>query len=61
MADIELFDVFRGESLGEGKKSLAYHVVLQSANKTLTDKDAAKFLSRLERTLEPVGAALRTS
>jgi phenylalanyl-tRNA synthetase beta chain len=61
VADIELFDVFRGDSLGEGKKSLAYHVVLQSANKTLTDKDAAKFLSRLERTLEPVGAALRTS
>ena len=59
VADIELFDVFRGESLGEGKKSLAYHVVLQSQTKTLTDKDAAKFLSRLERTLETAGAGLR--
>ncbi|MFT6831993.1 MAG: phenylalanyl-tRNA synthetase beta chain [Planctomycetota bacterium] len=59
VADIELFDVFKGESLGEGKKSLAYHVVLQSATKTLTDKDANKFLSRLERTLETAGAALR--
>ncbi|QDV06767.1 Phenylalanine--tRNA ligase beta subunit [Planctomycetes bacterium Poly30] len=59
VADIELFDVFKGESLGAGKKSLAYHVVLQSANKTLTDSDAAKFLGRLERTLEAVGAALR--
>jgi phenylalanyl-tRNA synthetase beta chain len=57
--DLQLFDVFRGESLGEGKKSLAYHVVLQSETKTLTDKDAQKFLGRLERSLEQQGAALR--
>ena len=57
--DIELFDVFKGEALGEGKKSLAYHVTLQSANKTLTDKDAQKFLGRLERVLEQRGASLR--
>lgn len=57
--DIELFDVFKGESLGEGKKSLAYHVTLQSNTKTLTDKDAQKFLGRLERVLEQRGAALR--
>ena len=57
--DLELFDVFRGAALGEGKKSLAYHVVLQSDTKTLTDKDAAKFLGRLERSLEQAGAALR--
>ena len=59
VADTELFDVFRGESLGDGKKSLAYHVVLQSDTKTLNDKDAQKFLGRLERTLEQKGAALR--
>ena len=58
--DIELFDVFKGESLGEGRKSLAYHVTLQSANKTLTDKDAQKFLGRLGRILEGLGAELRT-
>lgn len=57
--DLQLFDVFRGEALGEGKKSLAYHVVLQSDTKTLTDKDAQKFLGRLERSLEQQGAALR--
>ena len=57
---LQLFDVFRGESLGEGKKSLAYHVVLQSDTKTLTDKDAQKFLGRLERSLEQQGAALRS-
>ncbi|MEM9800516.1 MAG: phenylalanine--tRNA ligase subunit beta [Planctomycetota bacterium] len=59
VADVELFDVFRGESLGDGKKSLAYHVVLQSSKKTLEDKDAQKFLSRLERALDEKGAALR--
>ncbi|MEM9381334.1 MAG: hypothetical protein AAGB93_15380, partial [Planctomycetota bacterium] len=57
--EVELFDVFRGASLGEGKKSLAYHVVLQSDTKTLNDKDAQKFLGRLERALEQKGAALR--
>ena len=57
--DIELFDVFRGGSLDRGTKSLAYHVVLQSQTKTLTDKDAQKFLGRLERVLEQRGATLR--
>ena len=48
-----------GRGSGEGRKSLAYHVTLQSANKTLTDKDAQKFLGRLERVLEQRGASLR--
>ena len=28
VADIELFDLYRGENLGAGRKSLAYHVLL---------------------------------
>lgn len=55
----ELFDLFRGEKLGEGKRSLAYHVLLQHETKTLTDKDTHKFLGRLERSLEAMGAELR--
>jgi len=59
VAEVELFDVYQGESLGAGRKSLAYHVLLQSDQKTLTDKDATKFFTRLERNLEGLGAELR--
>ncbi|MFP6625171.1 MAG: hypothetical protein VCC20_16945, partial [Myxococcota bacterium] len=59
VASCELFDVYRGENVGPGRKSLAYHLLLQSQSKTLTDKDQAKFLSRLERGLEALDAKLR--
>ncbi|MFT7487382.1 MAG: phenylalanyl-tRNA synthetase beta chain, partial [Candidatus Paceibacteria bacterium] len=58
--DLELFDVYTGPGIGEGKKSLAYHVLLQSDKKTLTDKDAAKFISRLERLAGDLGGELRS-
>ena len=59
--DLVLFDLYRGESLGEGRKSLAYHLQLQSDKRTLSDKDCAKFLDRLERGLGESGAELRRS
>ncbi|MFT4543221.1 MAG: phenylalanyl-tRNA synthetase beta chain [Planctomycetota bacterium] len=55
----ELFDLYEGPNLGAGKKSLAYHVLLQSPTKTLSDKEAQKFLSRLERSLGELDAELR--
>jgi phenylalanyl-tRNA synthetase beta chain len=57
--ELELFDLYRGANIGEGRKSLAYHVLLQSPDKTLSDKDAAKFLSRLERGVADLGGELR--
>ncbi len=39
IAQVSLFDVFEGEDLGEGKKSLAVNVVLQPVEKTLTDAE----------------------
>lgn len=59
VAGVELFDLYRGESLGAGRKSLAWHVLLSSGHKTLSDKDGQKFLDRLERGLEAIGAQLR--
>ncbi len=59
VAGVELFDVYRGESLGEGQKSLAWHVVLQAQDRTLSDKDQAKFLDRLARSVERDGVELR--
>lgn len=59
VAACELFDLYRGESVGAGKKSLAFHVLLQSDTKTLSDKDGQKFLDRLERAAGELGAELR--
>ncbi len=58
---ISLFDVYRGDQIGEGKKSLAYSLTYQSAEKTLTDNDVAQIRQRIIRRLEQeLGAKLRT-
>ncbi len=56
---VELFDLYRGEGIGAGKKSLAFHVLLQAEDRTLTDADEAKFLARLERAVAELGGELR--
>jgi phenylalanyl-tRNA synthetase beta chain len=56
----ELFDVYEGQSIPAGKKSLAYHLTFQSPNKTLTDKEIRKNRQRIVQQLErQVGAKLR--
>ena len=59
VAQVELFDLFRGEQLGAGRKSLAWHVLLQSPSRTLSDQETQKFLARLERALAERGCELR--
>jgi phenylalanyl-tRNA synthetase beta chain len=54
--DVTLFDVYAGAAVGAGKKSLAYHVLLQSPTATLSEREEQKFLGRLPRQLEPLGA-----
>jgi phenylalanyl-tRNA synthetase beta chain len=55
----ELFDLYRGESLGPGRKSLAWHVVLRSDERTLGEEDVQRFLGRLEREAASLGGELR--
>ncbi len=59
VVDVELFDLYRGKSIGEGRKSLAFHVLLQSDTRTLTDQDEQKFLQRFEKLVTEAGAELR--
>ena len=59
VADVELFDLYRGKSIGEGKKSLAFHVLLQADARTLTDQDEQKFLQRFEKLVADAGGELR--
>ena len=55
-----VFDEYRGPQVGEGKKSLALRIVLQSGEKTLTDEDADAALARIVATLrERFGAVPR--
>jgi phenylalanyl-tRNA synthetase beta chain len=58
---IKLFDVYRGEPVPSGKKSLAYALSFQAPDKTLRDEIAAKQVQRIIRRLEQeVGAVLRS-
>ena len=60
LKNVELFDVYEGEQVGAGKKSLAYHLTFQSLSKTLTDKDTQKQRKRILATLrKQIGAELR--
>lgn len=60
LTGLALFDVFRGEQIGTGKKSLAYQLTYQNAERTLTDEDVAKLRQRIIRRLEQeLGAQLR--
>jgi phenylalanyl-tRNA synthetase beta chain len=60
VTDVQLFDVFEGAPLPEGKRSLAYQVHFQSLEKTLTDEDVAQARNRIVRRLQhEFGAELR--
>jgi len=60
LASVTLFDLYRGEQIGAGKKSLAYSLAYQAPDKTLTDAEAAKLRERIVRKLkEDLEAVLR--
>jgi phenylalanyl-tRNA synthetase beta chain len=56
---VELFDLYTGAAVGEGKKSLAYHVLLQADDKTLGETDERRFLERLAAQLGAIEGVLR--
>lgn len=60
LKEVDLFDVYEGDNLPEGKKSYAVSFVLQDENKTLNDKQIDKIMQKLQQTFEKnVDAALR--
>lgn len=61
IADVRVFDVFSGGSLGDGKKSLAINIVLQPTENTLTDSDIETIGAKLVASVEKAtGGVLRT-
>jgi phenylalanyl-tRNA synthetase beta chain len=60
LKDVRLFDVYRGEPIPAGKKSLAYALTFQAPDKTLRDVIVAKQVKRIVGRLEKeLGAQLR--
>ncbi|MDP3311890.1 phenylalanine--tRNA ligase subunit beta [Lutibacter sp.] len=60
LKEMDLFDVYEGENLAEGKKSYAVSFLIQDENKTLTDDQIEKIMQKLQQTFEKnVGAILR--
>jgi phenylalanyl-tRNA synthetase beta chain len=61
VAQVKLFDVYSGKQVPEGKKSLAYSIVFQSPDHTLTDDEVNSVMERVvARLSKEFGAALRT-
>ena len=52
LKDINLFDVYTGDKLAEGKKSYAVSFTLQDKNKTLTDVQIDKIMSKIQKRFE---------
>jgi len=62
LKEIRVFDVYRGEQVGEGKKSIAFSVAFQSPERTLSDEDAAALREKIADALaERFGAVLRSA
>ncbi len=60
LRDARVFDVYRGEPIPAGRKSVALHVSFQSPERTLSDEDARAIRERIVATLaEKFGAELR--
>ena len=61
LARIELFDVYRGQGVSEGSRSLAYRLRFQAPDRTLTDAEMAEARQRcIDETSRRTGATLRS-
>ena len=59
LVEVGLFDVYRGKGVEQGKKSLAFRVLLQDTHKTLTDSEIEPIITQLVTVLQKHGAQLR--
>jgi phenylalanyl-tRNA synthetase beta chain len=61
LKDVRLFDVYQGDPIPAGFRSLAYSLTYQADDRTLTDDEVAKVHARIARTIERnLGAKLRS-
>ena len=56
---VELFDVYKGEQIAAGKKSVAFNIIMRAADRTLTDEEVASAMQKVTAALEALGAQQR--
>ncbi len=54
-----VFDLYRGEQVGEGRKSLAFRLEFRAPDRTLTDAEVAERREAIKRALGEIGGTLR--
>ena len=60
LRNVELFDIYRGAGVPQGKKSMAFSLELRAEDRTLTDQDSEAAVTRiLEALKKELGAVLR--
>ncbi len=60
LRSIAVFDLYRGEQVGDGRKSLALRLEFRAADRTLTDEEVAAIRERIAAALaDQLGGSLR--
>ena len=59
--EVKIFDIYQGENIASGKKSIAFNITLEPKNKTLSDKDIEQVSKKIISIVqEATGATLRS-
>lgn len=56
---IKLFDIYQGENIEDDKKAVAFRVLLQAPDRTLTDEEMSKVQKKIFSNLEKLGGVIR--
>ncbi|MDG3131838.1 phenylalanine--tRNA ligase subunit beta [Streptococcus suis] len=59
LTSITLFDVYTGNNIESGKKSMAYTLTFQNQMDSLTDEEVSKYMEKITKRLEELGAEIR--
>jgi phenylalanyl-tRNA synthetase beta chain len=59
LVEVHLFDVYRGDQVPAGTRSLAFHLVFQSGERTLTEADVEREMAKLRAALTGAGIRIR--
>ena len=58
---VELFDVYKGSQIADGKKSVAFNITMRASDRTLTDEEVGSAMNKILKALEELGAQIRTA
>ena len=60
LESLELFDIYEGERIEAGKKSMAYSITFRNREKTLEEAEITAAMEKILNKLETIGAVLRS-